>query len=68
MLQRTVFGPVTRHTEHFEDLSPLELLTLTPIALMLVITGVAPSLFTPLFEPQLAQMLHRLLQTVGGAS
>ena len=68
MLQRTVFGPVTRHTARFGDLTTLELLTLTPIALLLVVTGIAPSLFTPLFEPQLQQMLQTLAQTVGGAS
>ena len=68
MLQRTVFGPVSRHTEGFEDLTTTELVMLTPIALLLIITGITPSLFTPLFEPQLQQLLHRLLQTIGGAS
>ena len=68
MLQRTIFGPVSQHTEGFEDLNRTELLMLSPIALLLVVTGIAPSLFTPLFEPQLQQILHQLAQTVGGAS
>ncbi|WP_201353288.1 complex I subunit 4 family protein [Hydrogenimonas urashimensis] len=68
MLQRTLFGPARTHTEHFADLNNKEMLMLAPIALLLVVTGIAPSLFAPLFEPQLQEMLHRLALSVGGAS
>ena len=67
MLQRTIFGPVKPHVENFEDLGALEMSLLAPIALMLLLTGVAPSLFTPLFEPQMQGMLQHLADVVGGA-
>ena len=68
MLQRTIFGPLKPQTEEFEDLGRAELLMLSPIALLLLVTGIAPSLFTPLFTPQLQQLLHQLAQSAGGAS
>jgi NADH-quinone oxidoreductase subunit M len=68
MLQRTVFGPVSAHTQGFRDLSARELLILSPLALLLVVTGVAPSLFLPLLEPQLQATLARLMAAMGGGA
>ena len=66
MLQRTVFGP-TVCAKACRDLNGRELAMLTPLALLLLLTGVAPSLFMPLFEPGLVQMLSQLGTGMGGA-
>jgi len=65
MLQRTLFGP-DNTTCHFEDLNKREFLMLIPLVLMLLITGIAPSLFTPMFEPQLSAFLQDALHALGG--
>lgn len=57
MLQRVLFGPKSAHTEKFTDLKGREVLMLAPLALLLLLSGVAPGLFTPLFEPSLSLML-----------
>jgi NADH-quinone oxidoreductase subunit M len=66
MLQRVLFGTPAHPEGSFRDLSALELALLLPLALLLILTGVAPSLFTPLFEPQLQQMLAHLAATLSG--
>jgi NADH-quinone oxidoreductase subunit M len=60
MLQRTVFGPASTSTESIRDLDTRETAMLLPIALLLLVSGIMPSLFTPYFEPQLTQMLLEL--------
>lgn len=66
MLQRTVFGAsVAGHTA-FRDLDAREMAMLLPLALLLLVTGIAPSLFTPMFEPRLAEMLASLGMAAGG--
>jgi len=65
MLQRTVFGPQKEATRDFADLNIREMTILVPIVALLLITGIAPSLFVPLFEPQVASMLGDLLQSIG---
>ena len=67
MLQRTVFGPVSEHCEGFSDLNLREMLMLLPLAILLLLTGIAPSLFAPLFEPQLQSDLVEILKAIGGA-
>ncbi|MEA1919762.1 MAG: NADH-quinone oxidoreductase subunit M [Campylobacterota bacterium] len=57
MLQRTLFGPPNERTKNFVDLNANEMSILIPLVILLLITGVAPSLFTPLFEPTLQTML-----------
>ena len=57
MLQRTVFGPVAPATASIRDLDIREMSMLLPIALLLLISGIVPSIFTPYFEPQLTRML-----------
>lgn len=64
MLQRTLFGSV-HNICTFDDLSKKEIAMLTPLVLILLITGIAPSLFFPLFEPGLSQALLELLSQGG---
>jgi len=65
MLQRTLFGP-DNDSVSFQDLSAREMLMLLPLVLMLLLTGIAPSLFTPMFEPQLSAYLQTVLDALGG--
>ena len=66
MLQRTLFGSVNSCTESFTDLNGREMAMLIPIMLLLLITGIAPSLFIPLFEPLVTESLQEVMQTIGG--
>jgi NADH-quinone oxidoreductase subunit M len=65
MLQRTLFGTLENLGE-CSDLSAREILMLLPLVLLLLITGIAPSLFTPFFEPQLNITLQDVLTAIGG--
>jgi NADH-quinone oxidoreductase subunit M len=65
MLQRTLFGPDNNSVE-FKDLNMREMIMLLPLVLMLLLTGIAPSLFTPVFEPQLSAYLQTVLDAIGG--
>ena len=65
MLQRTLFGSANNATE-YSDLSLREIVMLLPLVVLLLLTGIAPSLFTPFFEPQLSVTLHEVLTTIGG--
>lgn len=60
MLQRTVFGPEGACSTACSDLSVREMAIVLPLAALLLVTGVAPSLFTPFFEPQLLSDLTLL--------
>ena len=66
MLQRTVFGPQQTHTEHFDDLNFREMAMLLPLLLLLLITGIAPSLFIPYGEPQITSALAEVARAIGG--
>ncbi len=66
MLQRTLFGPANNNTE-FSDLNFREIIMLLPLVVLLILTGIAPSLFTPMFEPQLSAFLQDALHAIGGA-
>ena len=52
MLQRTLFG-TSQNSCEYNDLSIREVVMLLPIMILLLLTGLAPSLFTPIFEPGL---------------
>ena len=65
MLQRTLFG-VSNNTAEYQDLSLREVVMLLPLLLLLLATGIAPSLFTPIFEPGLNAALFDILQITGG--
>ncbi len=64
MLQRTLFGTANNNTE-FSDLSFREIIMLLPLVVLLLLTGIAPSLFTPVFEPQLSAFLQDTLHAIG---
>lgn len=66
MLQRTLFGSPGIHSGTCRDLDARELAILIPLALLLLISGIAPSLFTPLFGPQLTHMLASAGNGLGG--
>ncbi|HFS82338.1 MAG TPA: NADH-quinone oxidoreductase subunit M, partial [Epsilonproteobacteria bacterium] len=66
MLQRTIFGQAGSCTETFEDLDGREMVMLLPLMLLLLITGIAPSLFIPLGEPQLTASLAEVMKAIGG--
>ena len=66
MLQRTLFG--TAHNScSYEDLSLREIILLLPLVVMLLVTGIMPSLFTPWFTPLIDNTLTSVLATVGVA-
>ena len=65
MLQRTLFG--TSHNDAvYDDLTLREVLMLLPLLLFLLATGIMPSLFTPIFEPQLNVALNDILIMIEG--
>jgi len=66
MLQRTMFGAPGACAGACRDLDARELAMLLPLALLLLITGIAPSLFVPAFEPQLAETLASFGAAAGG--
>ena len=65
MLQRTLFGTANNDID-YEDLSFREVIMLLPLVILLLATGIVPSLFTPIFEPQLTASLQELLHAIGG--
>jgi len=65
MLQRTLFG-VANNSCKYKDLNTKEILMLLPIVLLLLVSGIDPSLFIPSFEPQLSIELHHVLSVIGG--
>jgi NADH-quinone oxidoreductase subunit M len=65
MLQRTIFGLSSSKTEAFRDLDLREMLMLFPLLFLLLLTGVAPSLFIPLFELQLVNTLSDVMRAIG---
>ena len=64
MLQRTLFGK-SHNSCAYADLSNREMVMLVPLVVMLLVTGIAPSLFTPLIEPYINETLQSVLMTVG---
>ena len=52
MLQRTLFGASHNETK-IADLTLKEIAMLTPLVVLLLLTGIMPSLFIPYLEPQL---------------
>lgn len=64
MLQRTLFG-VANNSAQFNDLSLREMVMLLPLFVLLLATGIAPSLFMPTFEPQLNASLQEIILAIG---
>ena len=66
MLQRVVYGPVAQSVEKFEDLNGREMSMLIPLVVLLIVTGIAPSIFFPYLEPQIQTMLADVINIIGG--
>lgn len=68
MLQRTLFSQTGKIVDDtlVTDLNARELLMLTPLVLMLLVTGIAPSLFTSYFEPYILESLKSITPILGG--
>ncbi len=65
MLQRTLFGTPNNNME-YNDLNAREILMLLPLVILLLATGIVPSFFMSIFEPQLNSALHDVLTAIGG--
>ena len=57
MLQRTLFGSA-HNICTYNDLSTREVIMLLPLVILLLLTGLVPSLFTPIFESGLIGALQ----------
>ncbi len=57
-LQRTLFGTTQEVTKHFGDLSAIEIGILTPLVIILLITGIFPSLLLDFFDASLSTNLE----------
>jgi len=66
MLQRTLFSQANNACFEIEDLNTREILILLPLTLLILLMGIAPSLFTPLVEPGLSRALENILTQIGG--
>ena len=64
MLQRTLFG-ASQNSCEYNDLNIREVMLLLPLVILLLLTGLVPSLFTPIFEPGLLTSLHTVLTHIG---
>jgi len=64
MLQRTLFGEPNDGVE-YKDLTRKETLMLIPLVILLLVSGIMPSLFMPYLEPQLSIDLSTLLLSIG---
>ena len=64
MLQRTLFGQANNDKE-YTDLSFREVMMLLPLVILLLLTGIVPSLFTPMFEPLITSTLQDVLTSIG---
>ncbi len=60
MLQKTLFG-TSNNDAAYDDLTLREIVMLIPLVVLLLATGIAPSLFTPIFEPQLSAALSNIM-------
>jgi len=62
MLQRTLFGKPNRSNEEIvvKDLNSTEILMLSPLVVLLLLTGIAPSIFIPYIEPYILHSLAEL--------
>lgn len=66
MIQRTLFGSTSKCTEvGIKDLTMREIFMLLPLVILLVLMGIAPSLFTPIFEPQITALLDDFVSVIG---
>ncbi len=60
MVRRVFFGPVSGASRTARDLTPREVVALVPLALLVVVLGVKPAIFTRLTEPAVAGLLAEM--------
>ncbi len=58
LMQRSMFGGVTHHTENFTDVSGSELWVLVPVAAIVIVTGVFPGILLRISEPVVLNLLQ----------
>lgn len=64
MLQRTIFGPIKRPAlEEATDAGPIEMVAIVPLAVLLLILGIFPSLLLNVQNPA----VQSVLATIGGS-
>ena len=68
MLQRSLFGELNEDLKDMDikDLNAREMVMLAPLVILLLLTGIAPSLFTPYFEPYILETLKSISPLLGG--
>lgn len=57
LVQKSMFGTTTTLTEGFEDLGFTERATLLPIAVLVIVLGIAPNAILKVSEPAVSQLL-----------
>jgi NADH-quinone oxidoreductase subunit M len=57
LVQKSMFGTTTSLTEGFEDLGLTERATLLPIAVLVIVLGIAPNIILKASEPAVSQLL-----------
>ena len=65
MFQRVNYGPVTAPNAELRDLTPRERWTLWPAVIMVVVMGVAPTLFLRPIAPAVDRLLERVKRSEG---
>jgi NADH-quinone oxidoreductase subunit M len=61
MLQRTIFGPIQRpEIEGIEDARPVEMAAILPLAFLLLVLGIFPSLLISVQRPAVELVLFAL--------
>ncbi len=70
MLQRVIFGQMSQTVKNAkaDDLNTREITMLLPLVVLLLTTGIAPSLFTPFIEPYILTSLEGLTPLIRGAN
>jgi NADH-quinone oxidoreductase subunit M len=64
MLQRTIFGPVKPSASEATDAGPVEMVAIVPLALLLVILGIFPSLLINVQKPA----VELIVAAIGGGA
>jgi NADH-quinone oxidoreductase subunit M len=64
MLQRTIFGPVKPSASEAADAGPVEMVAIVPLALLLVILGIFPSLLINVQKPA----VELIVASIGGGA
>jgi NADH-quinone oxidoreductase subunit M len=64
MFQGVMFGEKTLQTAEFKDVTFTEALVLVPIALLVMVMGIAPNIFIRLSEPATKELLDLVISKI----